>query len=125
MHCDSSYDLLANEVSKNETSALIPFCPIYLVQSLEISNIPNLNLVQIGLLVLLNVDIDGEMGVDVSHLVLEAFRNAGDQVINECSDRSEGSDALARTVVEFDINDVFGGVREGDGEMSEVFGEFS
>lgn len=65
------------------------------------------------------------MGVDVSHLVLEAFRNAGDQVINECSDRSEGSDALARTVVEFDINDVFGGVREGDGEMSEVFGEFS
>ena len=65
------------------------------------------------------------MGVDVSHLVLEALRNAGDQVIDECSDRSEGSDALTRAVVEFDINDVFGGVREGDGEMSEVFGEFS
>ena len=80
MHCDSSYDLLANEVSKNEKSVLIPSCPIYLVQSLawRSSNIPNLNLVQIGFLVLLNVDIDGEMGVDVSHLVLEAFRNADD-----------------------------------------------
>ena len=65
------------------------------------------------------------MGVDVSHLVLEALRNADDQVVDECSDRSESSDALARAVVEFDINDVFGGVREGDGEMSEVFGEFS
>jgi len=65
------------------------------------------------------------MGVDVSHLVLEALRNADDQIVDECSDRSEGSDALARAVVEFDINDVFGGVREGDGEMSEVFGEFS
>lgn len=55
-HVDPSDDLLANEVS-------------------------DLNLEAVGILVLLNVDVDGEMGVDVSHLVLEALGDTDDQVV--------------------------------------------
>jgi hypothetical protein len=55
-HVDPSDDLLANEVS-------------------------DLNLPAVGLLVLLKVDVDREMGVDVSHLVLEALGDTDDQVV--------------------------------------------
>jgi hypothetical protein len=55
-HVDPSDDLLANEVS-------------------------DLNLPAVGILVLLKVDVDGEMGVDVSHLVLEALGDTDDQVV--------------------------------------------
>lgn len=55
-HVDPSDDLLANEVS-------------------------DLNLEAVGLLVLLDVDVDGEMGIDVSHLVLEALGDTDDQVV--------------------------------------------
>lgn len=55
-HVDPSDDLLANEVS-------------------------DLNLEAVGLLVLLDVDVDGKMGIDVSHLVLEALGDTDDQVV--------------------------------------------
>jgi len=52
-----------------------------------------------SLVVLVYVDVDGEMCVDVSHLVLEALGNTNDQVVNESSDCAESSDVLAGTVV--------------------------
>jgi hypothetical protein len=55
-HDDLSYELLANEV-------------------------PDLDLPLVGLLVLLEVDVDGEMGVDVTHLVLVALGDTDDQVV--------------------------------------------
>lgn len=39
--------------------------------------IPDLQVVE-TLIVLLDVDVDGEMGIDVSHLVLVALGDAGD-----------------------------------------------
>lgn len=45
--------------------------------------------------VLLDVDVDGEMGIDVSHLVLEALGDTDDQVVDERSDGSESGDILA------------------------------
>ena len=55
-HVDPSDDLLADEVS-------------------------DLNLEAVGILVLLDVDVDGKMGIDVSHLVLEALGDTDDQVV--------------------------------------------
>ena len=43
----------------------------------------------------LNVDVDREMGVDVSHLVLVALGDADHEVLDEGFDCSEGSHVLS------------------------------
>lgn len=53
VHDDAADDLLADEVT-------------------------DLNLEEAGLVALLNVDVDGEMGVDVAHLVLVALGDTDD-----------------------------------------------
>ena len=52
------------------------------------SNIPDLNLKQTSLLVLLDVDVDGKMRVHVTHLVAIASSDANDHVVDECSNGS-------------------------------------
>lgn len=47
------------------------------------SAIPDINLVQPSLGVLFNVDVDGEMCVDVAHLVLKALGNSNDEVVDD------------------------------------------
>lgn len=88
-------------------------------------HIPDLNLVQAGVLVLLQVDVDGEMGIDVSHLVLVSFGDTDDQVVDERSDRSQSSHIFPGTVVQLDVDDVLGRVGEGDGQMSKVLDQFA
>jgi hypothetical protein len=46
------------------------------------SSIPDFNLVAVLLIDPLDVDIDGEMGIDVSHLVLEALCDADNEVVD-------------------------------------------
>ncbi len=65
------------------------------------------------------------MGVDVSHLVLEAARDADDQVVDECTDGAEGGYILARPVVQLDADDVLLGLGKGHGDVAKVFREFS
>ena len=65
------------------------------------------------------------MCVDVSHLVLEALRDANDQVVDEGSDGSEGSNVLSRAVVEFDVDDILLWVREVDGQVVQVLRELA
>lgn len=65
------------------------------------------------------------MGVNVSHLVLEALGDANDQVVDDGSDGTESSDVLARTVVQFDVDEVLLGVCEGYGKMAEVLRQFA
>ena len=67
--------------------------------------LPDLQL-ENAFLVLLNVDVDGEMGVDVSHLVLVALGHADDEVVDESTDGTQRSDILALAVVQLDIDDV-------------------
>lgn len=88
-------------------------------------DVPDLNLEQTGLLVLVYVDIDGEMCVDVSHLVLETLGDTNDQVVDESADCPEGSDILAGTVVKLDVDDILLWVREVDGQMVEVLSELA
>jgi len=89
VHYDLTHNLLSNEVT-------------------------DLNLVQAGLTVLLEIDVEGEMGVDVSHLVLVALGDADDEVVDQSSNCAESGDIFPCAVVEFDVDDARGGVGEGD-----------
>lgn len=100
LHDNSADELLADEVS-------------------------DLNLVQVGLGVLGDVDVDGEMGVDVSHLVLEALGDTNDQVVDEGSYSSEGSDILADTVVNLDGDLVLLGDGEVDSQVAEILDQLA
>jgi len=80
--------------------------------------LPDLNIEQTGLLVLLQVDVDGEMGVDVSHFVLKTLGDADDHVADEGPDGAEGGDVLARAVVHLDGDGVLGRVGEADGDVA-------
>ena len=81
---------------------------------LRVFHIPDLNLVQAGLAVLLEIGVDGEMGVDVSHLVLVALGDADDEVVDQSSNCAESGDIFPCAVVEFDVDNVLGWVGEGN-----------
>ena len=88
-------------------------------------DVPDLNLEQVGLLALLDVDVDGEMRIDVAHLVLESLSNTNDQVVDEGSDGSESSDVLAVSVVDLDADDTRLEHGEGDRQVAEVLDELA
>ncbi len=77
------------------------------------------------LAVLINIYVDWEMCIDVSHLVSEALGDTDDQVVDECAHSSEGSDVLSGTVVQFDVDDILLWVGEVDCQMLEVLGELA
>lgn len=93
-HDDAADELLAQEVS-------------------------DLNLHAASLVVLLDVDVDGEMGVDVAHLVLVALGDTNDHVVDDGADGAESGDVLAGTVVHLNVDDVLLGVREADSQVLE------
>lgn len=87
-------------------------------------NIPDLNLVNtVGVLV--QVHVDGEMGVDVAHLVLEALGDTDDQVVDEGTDGSESGNGLADAMVDVDGDDVLLWRAEGDGDVREVLDQLA
>ena len=57
-----------------------------------ITSLPDLHMVEA--IVLLDVDVDGKMGIDVSHLVFVSLGDAGDQVLDDRLDGSESCDVL-------------------------------
>ena len=65
------------------------------------------------------------MGVDVAHLVPEASRDADDQVVDDGLDGPKGGHILACAVVEFDVDDVLGGMREADGKVRQVLDQLA
>ena len=133
MHDDSADDLLTDEVSvySVSTSSSFPFLsPSLPIRSRFLPHpgdydVPDLNLVQTSLGVLVYVDVDGEMCVDISHLVLEAFGDTDNQVVDEGSDCAEGSDVLSGTVVQFDVDNILLWVGEVDGQVVEVLRELA
>jgi hypothetical protein len=88
-------------------------------------SVPDFNLIQARLVVLLNVDVDGKVSVDVAHLVQEATGDTDDQVVDERADSAEGSDTLADTVVQLNGDDVLGWATERDGNVREILGELA
>jgi hypothetical protein len=77
-------------------------------------HLPNLHLVQARFRVIFNVDIDGEMRVNVSHFVPKSTRNTDDQVVNQRFDGSESSHVLSCAMMELDIYDILRGMGEAD-----------
>lgn len=65
------------------------------------------------------------MGVDVTHLVLEAASDTDDKVVENGADGTEGGDVLAGTVVQLDRDGLLVGAAEGDCEMGEILHEFA
>ena len=65
------------------------------------------------------------MGIDVSHLVLEALGDTDNQVVDEGADGSESGDILTDAVVNLDVDDVLLGFREVNSDVGEVLGELS
>ena len=75
------------------------------------SNIPNVDLKQTRLLVLLNIDVDGEMFVDISHLVyLNPLVTPMMRLLMMLFTVRRGRDILSSTVVKLDGDDVFLGM---------------
>lgn len=87
--------------------------------------VPNFDLKQPSLGILLNVYIYGKMGVYVSHLVLETPSNANDQVVDNGFDGPKCSDVLARTMMQLDIDEVLRRMGEAHREMGHVLDEFA
>lgn len=57
-----------------------------------------------------NVNVDGEMGIDVSHLVLVTLGDTSDHVGNKGLDSSKSSNVLSVTVVDSDLDFTFFGL---------------
>lgn len=95
------------------------------VDDLLANEVADLNLEEAGLLVLLKVDVDGKMGVDVAHLVLEALGDTDDHVVDDGADGAQSGDILAVAVVDLDRDGVLGGVAEADSQVAEVSDELA
>jgi hypothetical protein len=89
------------------------------------SHVPDLDLVPVCLAVLLDVDVNGEMRVDVAHLVSVALGHANNHVVYQRPHGPQHRDVLPRPMVQFDVEDVRLGPREGHGDVSEVLGELA
>ena len=87
--------------------------------------IPDLNIVAAGLRVLLQVQVDGEMGVDVTELVEVALGDTGDEVAEDRPHGAESGDVLPGTMVHLDGERVGLGLRERDREVAEVLDELA
>lgn len=70
-----------------------------------------------------DVNVDGEMCVDISHLVLVTLGNTGDQVSNKRLDGSESSNVLSVSVVDSDLDSLVRDLAEGNINVSEVLGK--
>ena len=90
-----------------------------------INFIPNLYLVKASLFVLLNVDIDWEMGVDVSHLVFIPLCDTDNEVSDDGLDSAESSDIFAAAMVDLDRDKIFLREGEADGKVGEIFCQFA
>jgi hypothetical protein len=60
------------------------------------------------------------MGVDVTHLVLEALGDTNNHVVDERAHGTESGDVLAGTVVHLNLDGGGIGLLEGDGQVTKV-----
>lgn len=95
-----------------------------MVNDFFVDEVFDFNLLQVGFGVFVEVDVDGEMGVDVVYFVFEVFGDVDDYVFDDGFDGVEGGDVFVNVVVDFNGDDIVFGVCEGDSEVIKVFGQF-
>lgn len=86
--------------------------------------IPDLHLV-LAILPLLDIDVDREVGVDVTHLVEEALGDANDHVVDDRADGPQGGDRLAPAMVQLDRDDALLRAAEGHVDVRQVLGKLA
>jgi hypothetical protein len=91
----------------------------------DVVALPDFEFSQTGFAVLLNVDVDREMGVNIAHFVLVALCNTSDQVLDDRLDGAQRCDVLAAAVVDFNLDDRLLGDGECDGDVGQIFGELA
>jgi hypothetical protein len=93
--------------------------------SVFLPSLPDLDIVEACLAILFDIDVDWEMGIDVSHFVFVAFSDTDYEVVDESLNSSESCDILAGAVVDFDRDFFLRGQGKADCEVGKVFGQFS
>ena|ERR1700761_3815497 len=82
-----------------------------------------------AVILFLDIDIDWEMGIDISHFVLVSLCDADDQVVDNRSYGAECRDVLPRAMVDLYLDHLLAlcVFREGEtnGNVGEVFCEFA
>jgi hypothetical protein len=77
------------------------------------------------LTVIVDNNVDGKMGIYVTHLVLETLGDTGDHVVDNGSDSADASNVLAVTVVDNELELVFTNGLDLHVKMAQVLGEFT
>ena len=98
-------------------------CSIFHVQ--QCFDAPDLNLKQTSLLVLVDVHIDRKMGIHVAHLVLVAFGDTSNHVLNDRANGTETGDRFPCAMVHLNADCVALWVLERYCEMVEVLDELA
>lgn len=101
-HLDVSDTLLSQEVTIREKERR---SQLHQVERNKRCNVPDLD----GLLVVGDDDVDGEMGVDETHLVGETESNTLDHVLDLGSDGAKASNVLASSMPDDKLDLVDGG----------------
>ena len=70
-----------------------------------------------------NIDIDREVRIDISHLVLVTSSDTSDHVVNKRLDSSQSSNVLSVTVVDSDLDQSVVDLGEGDINVLQVLGQ--
>lgn len=74
---------------------------------------------------MLDVDVDGKVSVHVAHLVEEAARDAGDEVLDQGADGAEGRDSGAVAMVDLNRDRVLLRAAEADIDVRDVLDELA
>lgn len=88
------------------------------LDNLLADKVTDLNLEKTSLGIFLDVNVDGKMGVDISHLVLVALGDSYYEVVDDGSDRPQSGNALPRSMVEFDVDGVLLGLFESNSNVT-------
>lgn len=78
-----------------------------------------------GVTLTVDDDVDGKVSVDVAHLVLEAFGDANDHVVDQGADGANGGHVLAAAVVDGEPELVLGDELDFNVQVAQVLGEFA
>lgn len=70
-----------------------------------------------------DVNVDGEMGIDISHLVSVTLGNTGNQVLDKRLDGTESSNVLSLTVVDRDLDKAVRDLAESNVNVLELLGQ--